>query len=301
MTKPWSYLIGFSLILFILSPLALAKRQGWITVEPTPGNKISLEVSGKESEYFILEKNNSLELKVNGPTNLRVISRLNFPPGVSGSAQYGLEIKENNHLVKSYSTTSEPSSAVYKSRPGIPGKSRKFTFEVPQGSHRYIIQPIKVSSEVHLRFLIQSAQAKSGWSSITPTQYDQVVIAILKEKPWSYYTCTSRKPVQVKVIGPTRLRVVTRLNYESNMKGQQKYQLLVEENGKTINRQGLETTKSLTVSYQNLKTVVPGKSKTFFLEVSGGQHTYNFRLAEGLANSVSLRFSIPEKDLNNED
>lgn len=301
MTKPWSYLIGFFLILFILSPLALAKRKGWITLEPTQGNKISLEVSGKESEYFILEKNKFLELKVKGPTNLRVISRLNFMSAASGSNQYGLEIKENNHIVKSYTTTSEPASAVYKSHPGIPGKSRKFTLEVPEGLHRYTIRPVNVSSEVQLKFLIQSVQVKSGWSSITPIQYDQVVIAILKEKPWSYYTCTSRKAVQVKIIGPTRLRVVTRLNYESNMKGQQKYQLLVEENGKTINRQGLETTKSLSVSYQNLKTVVPGKSKTFFLEVSGGPHTYSFKLAEGLANSVALRFSIPEKDLKNED
>lgn len=299
--KAWSYLIELFLILFILSQLSSAKRKGWITLEPTPGNKISVVVSAKESEYFMLDNNKSLELKVQGPTNLRIISRLNFPLGTSGSVQYGIEIKENNHIVKSYTTTSEPSSAVYKSHPGSPGKSRKFTLEVPEGSHRYIIRPIKVSSEVHLRFLVQSTQVKSGWASITPIQYDKVIIAILKEKLLSYYTCTPVKSVQVKIIGPTRLRVVTRLNYESNMKGKHKYQLLVEENGKTINRQGLETTKSLTVTYQNLKTVVPGKSKTFFLEVSGGQHIYNFRLAEGLANSVSLRFSIPDKDLKNED
>ena len=151
-----------------------------------------------------------------------------------------------------------------------------------------------------LRVLNRSGSVQSSSVSLTPVEYEKVVIAVLKEKPVSYYTCTSNKAVKVRVIGPTKLKVETRLNYETNMKGKQKYHLTIEENGKLISRPALESIKSLTVTYQDLKTVVPGESRVFYLDIPTGQHTYSFKLGESIANSVSLRFSIPKKDLNNE-
>jgi hypothetical protein len=63
----------------------------------------------------------------------------------------------------------------------------------------------------------------------------------------------------------------------------------------------LQTTKSVDVAYKEWKEVVPGKSQSFSFDVPDGEHVYSFGLDQSLAASVSLRFSIPQADVANEE
>jgi hypothetical protein len=84
------------------------------------------------------------------------------------------------------------------------------------------------------------------------------------------------------------------------MKGDQKYAVTLSEGGRQIVLKSLATTKSVGIEYQEWRDVVPGKVNAFFVDVPKGEHTYRVALTEGLAHSVSLKFSIPKKDLSNE-
>ena len=84
------------------------------------------------------------------------------------------------------------------------------------------------------------------------------------------------------------------------MKGSQKYTMTVSEEGKQVLMRPLVTTKALAITYKEWKDVVPGKDGSFFLDVPVGEHHYRFGLGESLGHSVSLKFSIPQKDLKNE-
>jgi hypothetical protein len=101
-------------------------------------------------------------------------------------------------------------------------------------------------------------------------------------------------------VGPTRVKVTARLNFDATMKSEQPYNIAVLEGSNRIMKKSLSTTKSLGITYQEWKDVVPGKTDIFYIDVTGGEHTYKFSLEETSAQSVSLKFSIPPKDLNNE-
>jgi hypothetical protein len=126
-----------------------------------------------------------------------------------------------------------------------------------------------------------------------------VTSASIKEKPISYFVATTEVAVRLRVIGPTKLRIVSRLNYDARMKGEQKYAILASENGRLILTKPFLTSKSLGVEYKDWKEVVPGKSRTSYLPVPAGEHIYAFKLGESIAKSVSLRFSIPDENLTN--
>ena len=85
------------------------------------------------------------------------------------------------------------------------------------------------------------------------------------------------------------------------MKGDQKYSVSIHESDQTILLKPLATTKSVGIEYQEWKEVVPGKINEFYLEAPKGEHVYKFNLKQTLARSVSLKFSIPKKDLSNEE
>ena len=117
----------------------------------------------------------------------------------------------------------------------------------------------------------------------------------------AYYVSSQTHPVQLRVIGPTKLRISTRLNYDSTMKGEQKYSVSVWEAEKKLKLKPLSTTKSVGVHYKEMSNYIPGKVNAFFIDIPNGEHIYKFNVGETNSKSVSMKFSIPQKDLKNEE
>jgi len=292
---------------FVLLPLFLlsthpveAGQKRYVVIRPENQKGEVLSIQGRERTYYQLGKSKEIEITLEGPGKLKVLSRLNFPPNVTGVQKYTLEIKEGGKVVKSYSTTTEKSGALSRDQKFVPGKSRKFTLNVPRGAHSYGFYLKEASLPgVSLKFLYDSYGDSGKLASLTPVSYFRVTSASIKEKPISYFVATTEVAVRLRVIGPTKLRIVSRLNYDARMKGEQKYAILASENGRLILTKPFLTSKSLGVEYKDWKEVVPGKSRTSYLPVPAGEHIYAFKLGESIAKSVSLRFSIPDENLTN--
>ena len=117
----------------------------------------------RERTYYLLTREQPVRIRVSGPTQLTVKTRLDYDPGMVGKQMYVLNVLEKGELVKSFHIESVRSSTVtYNDRPAIiPGAAKQLEIEVPQGVHTYEFQ--LASSQflgACLRFLIPTIDVR---------------------------------------------------------------------------------------------------------------------------------------------
>jgi len=122
-------------------------RSRWIPFAPEVYAGIrELEfASGSRSTYYALDTAQPLRMTVQGPTTLRVRSRLDFDHLMSGSQTYTLEVRHDGEVWRTFHfDTSKLETAVYVDRPDIlPGSRREFTIAVPRGRHDVSIHCVR--------------------------------------------------------------------------------------------------------------------------------------------------------------
>ncbi len=290
-----------AIIRFLLAPaLLFAGGRNSLTLIPTDGKTVMLSIDGKEKEYYLLPHQEPIKVRIDGPGKLTVMSRLKLPRGNSDIQKYTIRIKEGDNTLNAHSTQTDASNAVLRASDEVPGKSRKFSLNVPEGSFMYEVRLEDTPFDAAVKLLFQPAKGRNKLVAIEPLSYDRIVTAMVAENIVAYYVSSRDRSVQLRVVGPTRVQIGTRLNYDEKMKGAQKYSVILKERETIVAQRPLQTTKAVGLSYREWKEVVPGKANSFLIDVPAGQHTYDVSLSETSAKSVSLRFSVPQKDLNNE-
>lgn len=290
------------LVLTVLMGLPVpAQAAKTVSVTPTGGTPVKVLVGKKEKSYHTLPSAGRLRLQIEGPGRLTAISRVLVPRGTAGTIPYAVVIREKGNVTARQKTTTGRSDATVQGTGAALGKLRKLVLRVPPGTHVYEVSLEEAgSASAAMKFLFRSGKNPRKMVRLEARSYNRVATAVVKEKLQTCYVSTKDKGVQLSIIGPTRLRVTTRLNYDTKMTGRQKFSIGVWEKDKRIMMKSLVTSKSLGATYQDWKDVVPGKTASFSVPVPSGEHWYTFRLEEGMARSVSMRFSIPKKDLKNE-
>lgn len=272
-----------------------------VVLVPLNGTKVPIQLKGNEKEYYLLRHNAPLKVQLEGPGKFTVISRLKLDATSAETEKYSLRVTEGKNTLKVQSTqTGKSDDAVFKSSGEIAGKSRKFSLLVPEGSATYEVFLDDTPKEAAVRFLMKPSKGKRKLVAIEPLSYDRVVTANIKENLVVYYVATREHAVQFRAVGPTKVQVSARLNYDQSMKGEQKYSLVIREGSRDAGVKSLVTTKSVDLAYEEWKEVVPGKTNSVSLDVPAGEHTFQITIGESIGRSVSLRFSIPKKDLGNE-
>ncbi|HYQ86153.1 MAG TPA: hypothetical protein VES59_02815 [Bacteroidota bacterium] len=293
-------IVRFTLVVLLFVPnLLSAAGRSSITLIPIKGRPVMVLINGNEKEYYLLTPLEPIGVRIDGPGRLSVMSRLKLPKGNAEAQKYTILIKEGNNTVSAHTTQTDASDAVLRSSNDVLGKSRKFSLNVPEGSFSYKISLEDTPFDAVIKLLFQPSKGTNKLVAIEPLSYDRIVTATIAENLIAYYVSSKDRPVQFRAVGPTQVQISTRLNYDEKMKGAQKYSVVFREGKTIVAQRPLETTKSVGLSYQEWKEVVPGKVNSLLLEVPAGQHTYEVTLSETSAKSVSLRFSVPEKDLNN--
>jgi hypothetical protein len=294
-------LLHATLVLSLLAGFPLSADAGKsITITPSGGGAVKVAIGTKQQTYYTLSSSGRLRLNVEGPGRLTVMSRIVLSPGASGEKAYGITLREKGGVAGSQKTRSDRSDATLST--GAPlGKLRKLLLRVPPGVHAYEagLEDAGNASAV-VKFQFRAGKPPGSLANLQALSYSRVATAVIKEKLVTYYVSARDRGVQVRVIGPTRLKVSTRLNYDATMKGGQKYGVGVWEGDKRIVLKSLMTSKALAVAYQDWKDVIPGKVAAFTVAVPSGEHRFTFRLEEGMGRTASFRFSIPKKDLKNE-
>ena len=141
-----------------------AKKQEWIAFSPLqPSEPIDLITREKTVGYYRFSMEKPLKVEINGPTQLRVLTRIENHYQMKGRIDYRMQVKEKDEVINTYLLSSRRSEiTVYKyNRELIPGKAREFVINVPKGRHSYEILPLdKDKSTVLGRFLMPEKDAK---------------------------------------------------------------------------------------------------------------------------------------------
>jgi hypothetical protein len=135
--------------------------------------------------------------------------------------------------------------------------------------------------------------------SLTPIKAPRSVSVIEGEKSIAYYSLMPGQPVVLRVVGPSTLDCLTRLDYDATMRGAQAYRLRIVERGRTLRTVDFRTTKSGGATYAELKDRVPSRYDRFSLPVGNGLHEIEVHLVKPANGSAEIHARIPEPSVGN--
>ena len=261
--------------------------------------KVRISVEGSELTYYHFRADEPLTFSVEGPTRVKILTRVRVPNDRE-TVEYGVSISRDGVHMETVEKEAYPKeSAFYVAFNSFrPGVIRRIYIDVPTGRHGYEISAVGGHS-VDAR-LFESAGSKPSLVSIAPRDYDSVETLFYRDKELTYYLMTKGTLVVLDVVGPTSIKVNTRLLYDATMLGEQTYIVGVREPGVPEGLYRIDGEPSETVVMRDRNDVIPGALRHFVLEVPRGAHTYEFRLVDTAAGGLAVKFYMPRGDLTNE-
>lgn len=113
---------------------------------------VTLVYKEKEQSYYRMSETKPVRIIVDGPTELKVVTRLEFNRRMKGKYTYQVQILEDDKLIQTRQYRTYKSDIVsYKNVSSFsPGRARSFLVWVPKGQHTYKLVPITMSHETVL-------------------------------------------------------------------------------------------------------------------------------------------------------
>lgn len=292
-----------SLFLFIFALGTVAQTQKK-TQYPKPTKfvqEISTIVENKTRTYYLISASKESVIKLNGPGTLKLVTRAQFISGQKESVGYEITYSINGGETKKLKVKSAKRStkATYlDGKMGIPGQVKEFEIEIPRGNNTIEIKLMNGEIPVTTRYVFtHKKDKKQDWIDFAPTQSVQVVDLITHETSASYYRFSDEKPMKIEVLGPTQLRVFSRVEFDYQKRGRVNYRLQVTSDGKVINTYQLSSRRSEVSVYKVDKDLVPGKASEFLIEVPEGKHTYEIVPLDKDKRTILGRIMIVKKDV----
>lgn len=266
--------------------------------------KIDVQIAGKNRAYYALSGDARVQVRVKGPTRLRVISR-----AILDSKQDSLEYKflarreggKKQITFRHRSREFENATVSQETEAGVTAVRAK-QIDVPRGDQTYtFFLPRDSKQTVMLRFARESKEFAQGDKvvAMTPITYTTRVDLVTKEEATAYYRAGANDKVILRLIGPATLKVLNRIEFDQNMNGRQKWRVQVIEDGKLKATHSLSAKKSQITAYREASAFVSSHAQTVFVEVPEGTHEYEFRLPDNHRTAL-VRFLLPEKQLERE-
>ncbi len=266
-------------------------------ITPESGELMTLEIAGKQSAYYRIPKDSSLYVTLTGPGTLTGIVRLITPSDGDTPVSYTLMVSNGVEIVKTLNSTTSASDWHWLGNSENAGKSRKFHVRVGEGKHRLrFALKNTVASSAAIKFDYNKRAPHVGESPLYPIAMKEQVTVQVRERALDYAIMDDTIPVEVRVIGPTRLRVVSRLLYSGLMKGPKQYSIVSKMDSRELPIKTLKTKKSFTTKIINHPEWISGRSRTFYVPIPEGEHTISFLMDAIEAPGIALRFSIPKED-----
>ena len=280
----------------ILVAVPAAAAPAWDAIESLPGqNPVTVLVQDQARLYFRVTSQAPLMVPVDGPARLRITSRLELPKGSQQVVSYSVRVSEGGREIERQDTESSSSSQVHDQRDRQEiGKSRKMTVDVPAGHH---VLAIAVSGTPSLLVrLHKAAPAGGGEMTVTLTPFESPRTATVNEgqKTITYHSVLPGKPVRLRVVGPTSLDLITRLDFDATMRGTQRYRLGISDRGRRIREVEFGTTKSTTAVFVDLTDRVPSKFDRVRLPIPMGTHEITVELLAPSRGAAEIHARIPQ-------
>jgi len=260
------------------------------TTIPRPEVKVRIQTY-QEDTYYLIGKDQPTEITVEGPTWIRVYTRIPWHDDWSGTKTYKI-IQQTNGQKEKFITLESERSKVAKAGPVRLSKWRSFFINVPQGRNTYrFVHWASPTDSVFLKYAFESPKK---WAEYAPSAYVSKLELTEDEKVIEYYEATDQKPVVLEVTGPRRIKIIARLNFTMTMSGEQFFTIDIKEKGRSVKTQSFRAYRSETTVYRNLRDAVPSNPHAFYLDARKGQHRYEIFLS-GLTGDLGLRIQAEQK------
>jgi len=291
------------LLVFLGSSFAIAqKSSSKKTLKPTMFNeKVSIITGEKTRSYYILDATKAAMVSLKGPGVLRVLTRCNFAEGQKEKLNYEVLYtvdggEQQTEKIKGIQRTTKAS---YKDAAmGVPGQLEDFEIELGRGEHSIQFLGVEGDVQVAVRYIFSAGKVKKKkWIAFNPIMPSEPVDLITREDIVNYSRFSLDKPLRIEVIGPTQVRVLTRVENHYTMRGRIQYRIQVKENDEVINTYSLSSKRSQITVYSDNKELLPGTACEFVIEVPKGTHTYEIMPLDKDKSTVLGRFLIPENDV----
>lgn len=129
---------------YIFTPVK-EKRQEWIAYCPLrPSEPVDLITREETVSYYRFSIAKPLRIEINGPTELRVLTRIENHYQMRGRINYRMQVQENGKVINTYQLSSRRSDITYykNDKELIPGKACEIVIVVPKGKHIYEVSPL---------------------------------------------------------------------------------------------------------------------------------------------------------------
>lgn len=285
----------------LLSTAALAAA--WEAIERLPGQSpVTVLVQDKPRIYFRITPQAPLTVPIEGPARLRVVSRLELPPGSKQVVSYTVRVAEGGKELDHGSTEASVSDQAFDpERKHAIGKSRRMTVDVPAGRHALTLS---IEGAPALLVRLQQAAPAGGEETtvtLTPIEAPRSVMVQEGEKSIPYSSVMPGRPVKLRLVGPTSLDLICRLDFDATMRGTQAYRLGISDRGKRIRELQFKTTKTTTAVYTDLADRVPSKFDKVRLLMGAGPHEITIELLAPPQGSAEVHARIPQPAVGTEE
>lgn len=299
MKKYIVFLLAFLFMMNGRTPLAESKINYRAFSPSEAGKSVFLKSGTKQYKYFELGVGQTMEFTVKGPTRIKIRTRAALGNNLS-SGDYEVSIWEGDKIKTGRKVGTKKSKLTVKDGNHPAGLAKDVIFKVPKGSHKYkvVIESEKID-KFFLRFYQEKRKTKKAQSygTFRPVEYARREKLKTSKSQISYYFVDEKGGAKLKVVGPTKIRINCRANFDPTMKGKAKFTLGVFENGKSVEKFSGIAGKSQKYAFLNVPDVIPSTMKKFTLDVPEGEHQYEFKKLNSSPPSLALRFEILKSSL----
>ena len=262
--------------------------------------KYATIISGKTRYYYPINFKNPTILTVRGPGELRIITRAIFSPDENEEVNYeirynidgGKEKKKTmKYVVRSKKATFKDGSL------GVPGELKDFKIKLKRGYHTIELKRKEELPKINARFGFTASKIKKKeWIALAPLSPTEPVDLIVHESEVNYYRFSTEKPLKVEIIGPTELRILTRVENNYDMKSGISYRLQINKDNKVINTYMLYSKRSEVATYKDNGKLVPGKAREIYIEVPKGKQVFEIVPLDPTDSSLLAKILFPKND-----
>ena len=264
-------------------------------------NKVTTVISGKSRNYYALDSEDATIINIQGPGKLRVLTRGRFISKSNNKINYEVAYSVDGgdqQIVKMYGVERSNKATYLNKTLGVPGQLKDFEIELGRGYHTISFKLSYENIPVASRYSFLPTKAKKKeWIAFCPKRPSEPVDLISREETVSYYRFSMEKPLIVEVIGPTELRVLTRIENHYQMKGRIDYRVQVKENDQVISTYQLSSRPSEVAEYKDDSELIPGKACEFVIDIPKGRHIYKISLLDKDKSTLLGRCLLPKKDV----
>ena len=152
---------------------------------------------------------------------------------------------------------------------------------------------------MYVRFsVLREAPPEIPYIAYLPRTFPEEIRIAVREREYIYYRVQEGQSVEIEVIGPTRIKGISRLEFDHTMRGEKPYRIQIRENNTIISTKPFTGAISETASYVVTTNKLVGKGDTFYIDVPTGRHRYQVTTPDN-GMTVLLRFYLPQSDLGN--